>query len=458
MKQVLVINRNYYNSVNKKTNLEIIKTYGYKNADSFFKAICERLNQEYSFLNIKDYEFQTTEEARIYKTFNAFIRGDVSPYKDVTISFTPINTKLGNTNIVQEIMPMIANQMQINKNFLLDGNIKRICVLTSQFNKQNIISKEYNTLQMNVTSLNTLNFDVIQFFRVKHLSTDTSYGSLNEYLDMVEFLQKKNQANDQFEYFKLENDILYGNAQASQIKGQWQKAFVFKYLTAIFLGKKQFKYNIDGVLIHGIVDNQLKNLNDFIDYVNNTEMDFTTFVEIPTDDVVESNDNVADTDDINREPEQATGKSGRKRYKTQRKIRDKVLKDYNYTCNCHDQKHFYFESSDSFNNYVEGHHMIPMNRQAEYWEDKKINLDVESNIVALCPTCHAQIHLGSRRARLDIISEIFVRDEVKLKRVDKDINLIKLVSFYNIGLEKEEEKYLIQNATIKVQRKREGTI
>ena len=90
--------------------------------------------------------------------------------------------------------------------------------------------------------------------------------------------------------------------------------------------------------------------------------------------------------------------------------------------------------------------------------DKKMKEDVESNIVALCPTCHAQIHLGSRRARLDIISEIFVRDEVKLKRVDKDINLIKLVSFYNIGLEKEEEKYLIQNATIKVQRKREGTI
>ena len=102
--------------------------------------------------------------------------------------------------------------------------------------------------------------------------------------------------------------------------------------------------------------------------------------------------------------------------------------------------------------------MIPMNRQSEYWEDKQINLDVESNIVPLCPTCHAQIHLGSRRARLEILSEIYVRDEIKLKRIDKDIDLVKLVSFYNIGLEQEEEKYLMSNAIMKVQKKREGQL
>jgi len=458
MKNTLVINRKFYDSVNSEKNIEIINKFGYENADSFFRGICDRLNLEYEFTKLSKYRFQSSEESRKYSMFSGFIEGDISPYSQVVISFTPIDTKLGNTNIVQEIMPMIANQMKDNIAFLLDKSIKKISILTSRFNLNNTISKDYNTLQMNVNSLNTINFDVIQFFSVKHLSPDTKFNNLVEYLEMAKFLQRKNLANDQFEYFYLESNTLFGNALASQIKGQWQKTFVFKYFTAIFSGKKNYKYNIDGVLKHGIIDNQLLNLKKFVDFINETEIDFTQTIEIPLDDVIESNDEVENTDDINRLPEQALGKGGRQRYKTQRKIRDKVLQQYNYLCNCHDQKHFYFESSDSFNNYVEGHHMIPMNRQSEYWEDKQINLDVESNIVPLCPTCHAQIHLGSRRARLEILSEIYVRDEIKLKRIDKDIDLVKLVSFYNIGLEQEEEKYLMSNAIMKVQKKREGQL
>lgn len=455
MNNTLVINRKFYESVNHEDNLKILKNFGYNNADSFFTAICNKLNNEYEFIKLKDYRFQTNEEARDFNMFSGFVEGEIAPYNKIVVSFTPISTKLGNTNIVQEIMPMIANQMKSNIAFLMDKNIKKICVLTSRFNKSNTISKDYNTLQMNVNSLNTINFDVIQFFGVKHLSTEVMFNSLNEYLEMANFLQRKNLSNDQFKYFSLSSGVLYGNALKSQIKGQWQKTFVFKFLTAIFSGKKNYKYNIDGVLVHGKVDNQLQNLQNFIEFINTTDIDFSTPIDVPVDDVIDSNDDIVNTDDVNRMPEQGVGKSGRQRYKTQRKIRDKVLQEYGYLCDCHDLKHFYFESSDSFNNYVEGHHMIPMNRQSEYWDDKKINLDVESNIVPLCPTCHAQIHLGSRRARLDILSEIYIRDEIKLRRVDPNIDLTKLASFYNIGLEKEEETYLLSNAKIKVFKKNE---
>lgn len=458
IKNTLVISRQFYNSVNKQENLSVIKSYGYEDAHEFFAGICDRLNLEYNFTNLNGYRFQNALEYREFSMYSAFVEGDVSPYNKIILSFTPIITKLGNTNIVQEVMPMVCKRMEMDINFLLNKNIKKICVLTSKFNSKNEISQDYNTLQMNVNSLNTINFDVIAFFPVKYLSMDTRFNSLTEYLDMAKYLQKKNSANDQFEYFELKKSILFGKCLASQIKGQWQKTFVFKFFTAIFSGKNDFYYDIEGVLKHGIIDNQLKNLKNFIDYINLSNVDFNLSIKVPADDLIEGTDDISNIDDTSRLPQQGINKSGRQRYKTQRKIRDQVIENYNYLCDCHDQKHFYFESSDSFNNYVEGHHVIPMNRQGDYWNDKKVNLDVFSNIVPLCPNCHSQIHLGSRRARLDILSEIFIRNEAKLLRVDRELDLAKLVSYYNIGLEDEEARYLIANARIKVNKKEIGQI
>ena len=459
-KNLLVINRKFFDSINNEKNLLIIGNYGFQNADSFLMGICKKLNEEYDFTNLTGYRFQEQEEAKEFSMFSAFIDGNVSPFKKVVLAFSPIETKLGNTNIVQEVMPMICNQMERNINFLLDKDIKRIFVLTSRFNQKNEISKDYNTLQMNVNSLNTLNFDVINMFTVKHLSYDSKFNSLTEYLEMARYLQTSNLANDQFEYLVLDETkkILYGKCLKSQIKGQWQKSFVFKFFTAIFSGREEYKYDIEGVLVHNIIDNQIQNLQKFVNYVNNNKVDFTLSFIAPQDDVIEANDEVIDFDDINRLPQQGVNKLGRQRFKTQRKIRDNVLKDYDYLCDCHDLKHFYFESSDSYNNYVEGHHVIPMNRQDEYWSDHNINLDVSSNIIPLCPNCHSQIHLGSRRARLDILSEIFVRDEFKLKRVDKNLTLTKLCSFYNIALSSEEESYILSNAKLRVAKKRENKL
>ena len=87
-----------------------------------------------------------------------------------------------------------------------------------------------------------------------------------------------------------------------------------------------------------------------------------------------------------------------------------------------------------------------MNRQQEYYFDSSINLDIPNNIVPLCPNCHSQIHLGSRQARLKIISELYVRNKAKLLSFSPNLTLAILASYYNIGLEKEEELYWIKKA------------
>lgn len=87
-----------------------------------------------------------------------------------------------------------------------------------------------------------------------------------------------------------------------------------------------------------------------------------------------------------------------------------------------------------------------MNRQEEYYFDKDINLDIPNNIVPLCPNCHCQIHLGSRQSRIKILSELYVRNKAKLLSFNPDLTLSILASYYNIGMENEEEKDWIKRA------------
>ena len=85
--------------------------------------------------------------------------------------------------------------------------------------------------------------------------------------------------------------------------------------------------------------------------------------------------------------------------------------------------------------------------------DSSINLDIPNNIVPLCPNCHSQIHLGSRQTRLKIISELYVRNKAKLLSINPNLTLSILASYYNIGLENEEEKNLIKKTEKTIEEK-----
>ncbi len=447
MSQTLVIKEEYFKSLASGNNYIILKSKGYDTPDKFLKAIIARLNEEFNFFEITNYRFCLSKEERsLYSQYGAFVEGDNLPFEKVVVFFTPIDSKQGNVIIEQSLMPTICNQMEKDLTFLLNNDYKKIALLTSQINLKNEVPISYNKMQMDVNSLNTLNIDVIPFFPIKNLSTDTKFNSLTEYLDMSNYLQKKSSANKQFEYLKIIEDTLYGQCEPSQLQGEFIKSYCFRFLTAIFSGGNDYKYDISAITNNlSKLDNQFANLERFINFANSSILKQTHTI-IPVDeDIIESNDDLEDIADIHRKPEKGIDGTGRKRFKTQKKIRDNVLESANYICDCHDKKHFYFESTD-LHNYVEGHHIVPMNRQEEYYFDKDINLDIPNNIVPLCPTCHCQIHLGSRQARIKIISELFVRNKAKLLSFNPDLTLAILASYYNIGMENEEEKDWIKRA------------
>ncbi|MBY0001439.1 HNH endonuclease [Priestia aryabhattai] len=44
---------------------------------------------------------------------------------------------------------------------------------------------------------------------------------------------------------------------------------------------------------------------------------------------------------------------------------------------------------------MEAHHLIPMKKQNDYQN----SIDVDGNIICLCPTCHRKIHVGNNNKK-----------------------------------------------------------
>ncbi len=85
-----------------------------------------------------------------------------------------------------------------------------------------------------------------------------------------------------------------------------------------------------------------------------------------------------------------------------------ALKDADFKCEF-SPDHPTFISAASDRPYVEAHHIIPISQSASFLT----TLDVPSNIVALCPTCHRMIHHGLSRERRAMV-EALVRGRPKL--------------------------------------------
>ena len=89
-----------------------------------------------------------------------------------------------------------------------------------------------------------------------------------------------------------------------------------------------------------------------------------------------------------KRPEKEETSSG-KRWRKDPALARAVLEKSNYMCEI-DNSHSTFVSKTTGQMFMEAHHLIPMSKQGEF----EFSLDVESNIVCLCPNCHRMFHHG----------------------------------------------------------------
>ncbi len=99
----------------------------------------------------------------------------------------------------------------------------------------------------------------------------------------------------------------------------------------------------------------------------------------------------------------------------------------NYSCEV-DEDHVTFISSTTDKNFVEAHHLIPINNQESY----KYSLDVPGNIVSLCPNCHRRIHHATSSEKKVMLKALFKKREIALKQFGLKIDLNSLLKSYDV--------------------------
>ena len=100
-----------------------------------------------------------------------------------------------------------------------------------------------------------------------------------------------------------------------------------------------------------------------------------------------------------------------------------------YKCNA-DENHRTFESKITKKDFMEAHHLVPMNKSKEVFEQQNINIDCVENLVSLCPNCHRAAHYGSNRVKTEILTKLYNRKVKEFKRIGLIISLEEILQMY----------------------------
>jgi len=104
----------------------------------------------------------------------------------------------------------------------------------------------------------------------------------------------------------------------------------------------------------------------------------------------------------------------------------KALYRANYKCEW-DQSHEFFVSATTGKNYVECHHLIPMKYQSEFAES---SIDVDANIISLCPACHRKLHYAKYNEKTDMLKDLLQKRTERLVKTKVNITEEQLLSYY----------------------------
>lgn len=85
-----------------------------------------------------------------------------------------------------------------------------------------------------------------------------------------------------------------------------------------------------------------------------------------------------------------------------------------------------FLRKDGKTNYTEAHHLIPLSFQDEF----DYSLDVEANVVSLCPNCHRKLHYGANTYQL--LLSLYSQRKKRLSSCKIEISFENLLLLYSI--------------------------
>ncbi|OME60872.1 hypothetical protein BSK59_05495 [Paenibacillus odorifer] len=103
----------------------------------------------------------------------------------------------------------------------------------------------------------------------------------------------------------------------------------------------------------------------------------------------------------------------------------RALKAAGYTCEA-DSSHETFISVTG-KPYVECHHLIPVSLLSRF---PSAHLDVEENIVALCPLCHRHVHYGTGERKRELLDKLWMARKEDLARRQINVSYEEFLKIY----------------------------
>jgi 5-methylcytosine-specific restriction enzyme A len=97
----------------------------------------------------------------------------------------------------------------------------------------------------------------------------------------------------------------------------------------------------------------------------------------------------------------------------------------NYLCEI-DANHKDFISKVTGKNYVEAHHLIPM----EYQDRFDVSIDVEANIICLCVACHKKLHHAVFEEKEAILKQLLNMRKARLQKCSINVTGDVLLTYY----------------------------
>ncbi|GAB6255142.1 hypothetical protein [Peribacillus sp. N1] len=117
--------------------------------------------------------------------------------------------------------------------------------------------------------------------------------------------------------------------------------------------------------------------------------------------------------------------NNRKIWSRNPKYASEAVDDADYLCEF-DNQHKHFISKFNEKNYVEAHHLIPMQNQEQF----DCSLDIHANIVSICLVCHKKIHFGLFEDKKEILDKLFNSRRERLVAGGINISFVELYSYY----------------------------
>lgn len=356
-------------------------------------------------------------------------------------------------NIASEIIEVLENYLTAKKDYPMAVNEgKHFSSLSQHIPKQfnswiNKFSKFNNLYQISfshgkgnwaeipwVVCANTNITDTAQkgYYIVLGFSADmqSCFLSLNQGVSKTDKNTLRDFANVASGYTKPSDDenVIFGKIdfKAKNTLGKNYGLFAIK----------SFNYSLEQLKqnnISQLIERQFKELLDDYDniytLVGNDILNLQPITDFSYQQQIQQNSEEREEENLNAFIKRARPNKLSKKlkyYSRNPKYSKVALKLAKYKCEINPEHETFHNGKHS---YMEGHHLIPMSQQDFY----TISLDVPSNIISLCPTCHKALHYGNHLIKKEYLMKLFHQRESILNKCGIHIETKELIKIYTKG-------------------------